>query len=166
MPVAASPRDDPTRVSGPHDEERIRSRHRRVRGAANCRRKRECTRSGLPTKGLVLSLGMTSKAHPEYAATGMDSRATQCELTDAASRSPKPDVDPSCEESLTERELALWLDHGIIPQADPSAEQRLTPAELLGRAVLRVRLYWGWSQRDLESRSGVDQTTISRLERG
>jgi Predicted transcriptional regulators len=36
----------------------------------------------------------------------------------------------------------------------------------IGRAVLRLRLYRGWSQQDLEARSGVDQTTISRLERG
>jgi transcriptional regulator with XRE-family HTH domain len=36
----------------------------------------------------------------------------------------------------------------------------------LGRAVLRLRLYTGWSQLDLERASGVDQSTISRLERG
>jgi transcriptional regulator with XRE-family HTH domain len=36
----------------------------------------------------------------------------------------------------------------------------------VGRAVLRLRLYWGWSQQTLEARSRVDQTTISRLERG
>ena len=38
--------------------------------------------------------------------------------------------------------------------------------ELIGGAVLRLRLYRGWRQIDLERRSGVDQTTISRLERG
>jgi transcriptional regulator with XRE-family HTH domain len=44
----------------------------------------------------------------------------------------------------------------------------VTPAAtaLIGRAVLRMRLYRGWRQSDLELRSGVDQTTISRLERG
>jgi transcriptional regulator with XRE-family HTH domain len=36
----------------------------------------------------------------------------------------------------------------------------------VGRGVLRLRLYRGWSQADLEQRSKVDQTTISRLERG
>ncbi len=36
----------------------------------------------------------------------------------------------------------------------------------IGRAVLRLRLYHGWSQRDLEHKSRVDQTTICRLERG
>jgi transcriptional regulator with XRE-family HTH domain len=36
----------------------------------------------------------------------------------------------------------------------------------IGRGVLRLRLYWGWSQKELERRSGVDQTTISRLEHG
>ena len=37
---------------------------------------------------------------------------------------------------------------------------------MIGRAVLRLRLYRGWSQKDVERSSGVDQTTISRLERG
>jgi len=37
---------------------------------------------------------------------------------------------------------------------------------LIGAAVLRLRLYRGWRQVDLERASGVDQTTISRLERG
>ena len=36
----------------------------------------------------------------------------------------------------------------------------------IGRGILRLRLYHGWSQATLESKSGVDQTTISRLERG
>ena len=36
----------------------------------------------------------------------------------------------------------------------------------IGRGILRMRLFWGWSQADLEHRSGVDQTTISRVERG
>jgi transcriptional regulator with XRE-family HTH domain len=36
----------------------------------------------------------------------------------------------------------------------------------IGRAVLTLRLYRGWSQLDLERSAGVDQTTISRLERG
>lgn len=41
------------------------------------------------------------------------------------------------------------------------------PVELkVGLAVMRLRLYWGWSQKDLELLSGVDQTTLSRLERG
>jgi transcriptional regulator with XRE-family HTH domain len=43
---------------------------------------------------------------------------------------------------------------------------RPTSLEKIGRAVLRLRLWYGWSQATLESRSGVDQTTISRLERG
>ena len=32
--------------------------------------------------------------------------------------------------------------------------------------MLRLRLYYQWSQATLEHRSGVDQTTISRMERG
>jgi transcriptional regulator with XRE-family HTH domain len=38
--------------------------------------------------------------------------------------------------------------------------------EKLGLAVKRLRLYWGWSQQHLEYRCSVDQTTLSRLERG
>ena len=43
---------------------------------------------------------------------------------------------------------------------------RPTALEKIGRSVLRLRLYYGWSQATLEDRSKVDQTTISRLERG
>jgi transcriptional regulator with XRE-family HTH domain len=46
------------------------------------------------------------------------------------------------------------------------AAAALTVEELLGRAILRLRLYRGWSQRDLERRARVDQSTISRLETG
>src|SRR5262249_37099633 len=38
--------------------------------------------------------------------------------------------------------------------------------ELIGRGVLRLRLYRDARQVDLERAAGVDQTTISRLERG
>jgi transcriptional regulator with XRE-family HTH domain len=51
-----------------------------------------------------------------------------------------------------------WAPTNPIPRRPAMAK--------LGRAVLRLRLYLGWSQKDLEARSGVDQTTISRLERG
>jgi transcriptional regulator with XRE-family HTH domain len=49
-----------------------------------------------------------------------------------------------------------------------SANSGSRPAAIstIGRGILRLRLFWGWSQAELERRSGVDQTTISRLERG
>jgi transcriptional regulator with XRE-family HTH domain len=37
---------------------------------------------------------------------------------------------------------------------------------ILGRAVGMARRDRAWTQRELEERSGVDQTTISRIERG
>jgi transcriptional regulator with XRE-family HTH domain len=48
-------------------------------------------------------------------------------------------------------------------------ERRARREEILkrvGRAVLQLRLYRGWSQRDLELATAIDQTTVSRLERG
>jgi DNA-binding Xre family transcriptional regulator len=38
--------------------------------------------------------------------------------------------------------------------------------ELLGLAVKRRRVALGWSQRDLQRASGLNQSVISRLERG
>ena len=38
--------------------------------------------------------------------------------------------------------------------------------ELIGAAARRARRRHRWSQRDLEARTGIDQTTISRFENG
>ncbi|MGH7734199.1 MAG: helix-turn-helix domain-containing protein [Gemmatimonadales bacterium] len=62
------------------------------------------------------------------------------------------------------QQLALISAGGEWTSPEPIKPQ--TAIAKLGRAVLRLRLYWHWSQKDLEIRSGVDQTTISRLERG
>ncbi|HUR95884.1 MAG TPA: helix-turn-helix domain-containing protein [Gemmatimonadales bacterium] len=48
----------------------------------------------------------------------------------------------------------------------PEPPPRTPAIVMLGRAALQLRLYRGWSQRGLELASGVDQTTISRFERG
>ncbi|MFN8520311.1 MAG: helix-turn-helix domain-containing protein [Chloroflexota bacterium] len=45
----------------------------------------------------------------------------------------------------------------------PHDQRSLT---MLGAAVRMCRRQRGWSQRELEERSGVDQTTVSRIERG
>jgi transcriptional regulator with XRE-family HTH domain len=44
------------------------------------------------------------------------------------------------------------------------AEQR--GFDLVGRTIRRKRTWLGWSQRQLEGRSGIDQTVISRIETG
>jgi transcriptional regulator with XRE-family HTH domain len=72
---------------------------------------------------------------------------------------------------------APWLDaswtRAVLPHMEPppgiprgvvAGRQRVL--EELGRAALRLRLFRGWTQRDLEWSSGVDQTTISRFEHG
>lgn len=72
--------------------------------------------------------------------------------------------------SLDDEYAAIGIDLRALRRAAGGAA--LIPAHAnpvsikIGLAVLRLRLYWGWSQRDLGRRAGVDQSTISRLERG
>ena len=48
----------------------------------------------------------------------------------------------------------------------PLSEREMAGLRDLGTVLKRARLENSWSQRGLERRSGVDQTTISRLENG
>ena len=41
-----------------------------------------------------------------------------------------------------------------------------SPVAKIGRQLLRLRLYWGWSQAEVARRANLSQSTISRLERG
>jgi transcriptional regulator with XRE-family HTH domain len=87
----------------------------------------------------------------EYAAIGMDSSGAEWTNTGDVFDTAAQD---------------RWLRLGILPSSADPTDSAPMVEELVGRAVLRCRLYWGWSQKELERRSGVDQTTISRLERG
>jgi transcriptional regulator with XRE-family HTH domain len=54
-------------------------------------------------------------------------------------------------------------------QADPDVGPRPrvpTTEERFGQAILRLRLYRGWTQRDVQRACGVHQSQISRLEAG
>ena len=57
----------------------------------------------------------------------------------------------------------IWAHLPAIPP-QVVARRRAVLAQL-GRAHLRLRLFRGWSQLDVERQSGVDQTTVSRFER-
>ena len=46
------------------------------------------------------------------------------------------------------------------------ARPKFTVEERFGQAIIRLRLYQGWSQRDLQRTCGVHQSQISRLESG
>jgi transcriptional regulator with XRE-family HTH domain len=61
-------------------------------------------------------------------------------------------------------EYRAWLN--ALLAAEARAAARLPAEQLLGRGLLRLRLFIGWSQKQVERRSGVDQSTISRLETG
>ena len=52
------------------------------------------------------------------------------------------------------------------PKGWPLTDREVEGLRLLGVQLRRARLGIGWSQRRLERASGIDQTTISRLENG
>lgn len=72
--------------------------------------------------------------------------------------------DPASSGEAESWESRAWLNAFLAAEARAAA--RLPPAQLLGRGLLRLRLFTGWSQKEVERRSGVDQSTISRLETG
>jgi hypothetical protein len=57
-----------------------------------------------------------------------------------------------------------WAPSSAVPPAVAGRRQKVV--DELGRAMLQLRLFRGWTQREVELGSGVDQTTICRIERG
>ena len=72
--------------------------------------------------------------------------------------------------NLDEPSPTAWWDRALVGDAPggspPAGIAKPTVEARIGHAVLRLRLYWGWSQRELQRRSGVHQSQISRLESG
>jgi transcriptional regulator with XRE-family HTH domain len=99
-------------------------------------------------------------AKDRYAAIGMDSRAGQ----------PNPSPHPNSDREAPATDLLdAWVERGdivLLTRAEPHESEELTVEQLLGRAILRLRLYFGWSQRELGRRARLHQSTISRVERG
>lgn len=95
---------------------------------------------------------------PEYSATGIDFERQQPTATE--------DVGPADDGAANDRagERENWI--RSLLAADDRERRRLSPEQLLGRGLLRLRLYMAWSQIEVERASGVDQSTISRLETG
>jgi len=65
--------------------------------------------------------------------------------------------------------LDQWIDHGdivLFASAERDRVAEFTVEELFGRAILRLRPYFGWSQRELGRRARLHQSTISRVESG
>ena len=105
---------------------------------------------------------------PSYAAIGMDSRAGQPTIgsDDGESGQGAPVPDPG---GPPTGDLDAWIEHGdvvLLTRAEREQGTQLSVEQLFGRAILRLRLYFGWSQRELGRRSRLDQSTISRVERG
>lgn len=73
-------------------------------------------------------------------------------------------VEPIEESTVSESWVAPDLAFDRISRRDPPPRPKAIAQ--IGRAVLRLRLYRGWKQIDVERATGIDQTTISRLERG
>jgi transcriptional regulator with XRE-family HTH domain len=51
----------------------------------------------------------------------------------------------------------------LLPERDPLVQRGMV---MLGNAVRRARHRNGWTQRELEARTGIDQSTISKFENG
>jgi len=84
-----------------------------------------------------------------------------------AAGAPAPTGDPvSGKWRLSTRQAAAASMSGMPWATRPSTEGAASARVAFGRGVRLLRLYHGWTQQVLETRSGLDQTVISRLETG
>jgi transcriptional regulator with XRE-family HTH domain len=86
----------------------------------------------------------------------------RCSASWLSARMTDPERDGDLQVSIDSRAGDWNIDEFVVQPHPP----RPSADELMGRALLRLRLYANWSQRDLERASGVDQTTICRFETG
>jgi transcriptional regulator with XRE-family HTH domain len=99
---------------------------------------------------------------PEYASTGLEFGAGQdASGLDVGDEPGTNDDDGDAPDAAADMLFGMALAAMARGTPDPRArdiERRL------GLALLRLRVYRGWSQTKLEQVSGVDQSIISRLE--
>jgi len=108
-----------------------------------------------------------------HVAIGMDSRAGE-PTTSAGEHENGPDLAPAAPAAAADPAAAAadsldeWVERGdiVLARAERDRGAELTVDQLFGRAILRLRLYFGWSQRELGRRARLHQSTISRVEAG
>jgi transcriptional regulator with XRE-family HTH domain len=124
--------------------------------------------------------GQGGRAESSHAAIGMDSRAGE-ESTSVGENEialvpvgagPTASAGPTSSAgrpASVADSLDQWVDRGdivLIASAERDRTAELPVEQLFGRAILRLRLYFGWSQRELGRRARLHQSTISRVESG
>jgi transcriptional regulator with XRE-family HTH domain len=73
-------------------------------------------------------------------------------------------AEPDAAESDTAEPDAAAPDTADAETSDTTRAPKLTTEARFGQAILRLRLYRGWTQRDVQRASGVHQSQVSRLE--
>lgn len=95
---------------------------------------------------------------------GMQSQVEAAQIAEAEEQASEERASEGIADEGEVRDLERWIETGVLPFSETDDPPIRKVEERFGDAILRLRLYRGWSQRDLQGRSGVHQSQISRLE--